>query len=518
MIKHYVGFILLLMLAPKLQAQNETSSNPLVDWRQHNVIKYNRHIFNPTFSLVRQEGRDLSIWSRIQWIGIEDSPKTYLINYSGKVAEKTGAGLALFQQNLGLYTDSGLLVNYAKGIQLSRFTWLTFGLNTTVFRRGLDKNAFVTPQPDPFLLDTQDDFILVFMPGINLTINNIDIGFTAENLYDYNLTESNSVTTFSEKIFSGHIGYTHSFTQKNTFMTDGSVRSLVYAKHLPEQDLQYGASVLIDAPKHGWIQVGYNSVYGISGGIGAKIGNSFGVGFLVETGTQQSNRAFGATYEVTATIELGKSYNNKPITFKEGPVSTTKKKEKVASEISKTNTKVTKPESTFKQPEQIVKPSNKQKSTSKQTNTTKQVEQAVIVKDTSAIQETNLTDKSIQTMSIESLDSLGIDKDSDQELLKDVFNEEAPNKRYQVEDRIEGVEYGFYLVVNVFSQKKYFDLFMKFLTQRGLSPKYFYNNENNYYYVYLKKYDKLSEIENARRTRYNGRYFGETWILWVKNN
>ena len=72
-------------------------------------------------------------------------------------------------------------------------------------------------------------------------------------------------------------------------------------------------------------------------------------------------------------------------------------------------------------------------------------------------------------------------------------------------------------VVNVYETTKYFRLFMKFLNNRKLNPKYFYNPENRYRYVYLKKYETLAEIEAARESNYNGRYFGETWILWVRN-
>jgi type IX secretion system PorP/SprF family membrane protein len=484
-----------------LHAQND-SSNPTADWRQHNVLKYNRNLFNPTFSFAGQEGRDLSIWSRIQWIGIENSPKTYVINYSGKISDNAGAGLALFQQNLGLFTDSGVLINYARGIQLSRNSWLTFALNASVFRRGLDENAFVTPVPDPALLDNKDDFIMTFMPGINVTIGNFDFGITSENLYDYNLTEGTTVSDFSDKSYAGHVAYKHPINARGGMMKNASLTTLAYGKTLPNHDAQVGVNAILNLPEHGWLQAGYNSVFGVSGGLGVKVGNGFGVGFVVETGTQSSNSAFGATYEFTAAIELGVGRKKeKRISF-DGPSKDAFKKEEKLVETAETKI-------------------NKAKDSVKLTETQKASTQTVntIVKEENKEHEAAILDaNSIQQMDIKTLDSLGINKDSDQAVLKQVFNENAPNKRYQVVDRIEGVDYGFYLVVNVFAQKKYFDLFIKFLTQRNLSPKYFYNNENKYYYVYLKKYDKLSEIESARRTRYNGRYFGDTWILWVKNN
>ncbi|WP_340198472.1 PorP/SprF family type IX secretion system membrane protein [Ascidiimonas sp. W6] len=576
-----ISFFIFVLLYGLLQAQQSVLP---VDWRQHNLAKYNDNVFNPALSFVRNEQMNLSLWGRIQWVNVEDSPRTYFINYSGKAGEKSGAGLALFQHNIGLFTDSGLMANYARGIQLARESWLTFGINIIAFKRGLNEANFITPQPDPSILEGKDDFILALMPGINLTLDRFNIGITSENLFDYNLSSSGQQTDFGDKIFLGYSSYDFKVGQNSSSWKNSILRTTIYAKTIPNQDLQYGLGALMDVPEYGWIQAGYNNFYGISGGLGAKVSKGIAVGFLIETGTRNTNQAFGATYEITAAIEFGNvKGTDEQLVFKEGPkpvrrrkvtseeenqsleiiqnkeVSKNEEIKEVTAQVSNKETdkvETSKPaiiseenlaKESLKVPpkrsrrrvvvsneeEEVVVLGNKKESTPTGVlktslqddvnndnipdNANKSVENVV----TDVLSEKNkdtLNFDNIQQMEIKQLESYAIDKNTDRNVLNALFKEQVENTRYKVVERIEGVEYGFYLVVNVFAQKKYFDLFMRLLSAQSLDPKSFYNPDNNYYYVYLKKYDKLSEAEQDRRSSYNGSYTGETWILWVRAN
>ncbi|WP_224490340.1 PorP/SprF family type IX secretion system membrane protein [Robertkochia flava] len=302
--KHIYIAILVFHWFAMLAAQ-EADTPTIVDWRQHNLTKYNRMLVHPAYSVVGEEGTAISFWSRIQWTGVNNSPQTFLLNYSGKVGASSGAGIGLYQQNLGLLTDSGMLMNYAYRARFSEHTYLSFGINSALFRRGLNKNAVSSSEPDPAILENQDDFLWIFMPGINLSIGGVDIGVYAENLFDYNLNESRSVTGFDHKIYSAQLGYTHEFKNAIGLLDGAKWRSLSYAKTQPNNQPQYGGSTLLDLPRYGWLQMGYNNVYGINGALGVKLGDGISVGVIFETGTNLSNRNFGPTYEAMATVELG---------------------------------------------------------------------------------------------------------------------------------------------------------------------------------------------------------------------
>lgn len=602
--------MLLVCYAAISQVENKST---IVDWRQHNLTQYNKFLVNPTYSTVRNNHRAVSFWSRIQWTGVENSPQTYMLSYAGKVGENSGAGLGLYQQSLGLLVDSGLLVNYSYNVQIAQEVSLAFGVNTTLFRRGLDKNTANAADPDPAVLDNKDDFLLVFMPGLNVSIKNFDIGVYAENLFDYNFNDSNTLTDFSKKIFSGQLGYTKELEYANGMFLDARWRTMVYGKSLPSEDFQYGLNTMIDLPYTGWMQVGYNNAFGISGGIGVKVGEGISIGIVYENGTSKTNKAFGSTYEAIATIELGPRERRKNIIDTDGRATVSKNVDQsnfVSSEdISRSRVNTVNEEtqedeqqstltdfdpqedqtnkyavyaskdqdkestqasekSTIKEdqtssyaligPDQSENKSNKEEKNQNTNLGSEDKKSEIAAVDKTAI--TN-TDEDIQAENQASLQKGSEDISTDQlakvteqtgnpqeisanemaeieaayqEFLKksdsiaagyspreidstavtaEIFGTQSSYKTLKA---VHGVDKGFYLVLNVFSVKHYFEKFTADLRERGFEPKFFINPENNYYYVYLYKADRYIAIKNLQRNNVNNTYFEDKWVLWVK--
>lgn len=77
---------------------------------------------------------------------------------------------------------------------------------------------------------------------------------------------------------------------------------------------------------------------------------------------------------------------------------------------------------------------------------------------------------------------------------------------------------GYYLVVNVFSERVNAARFMKSLRDKGLNPNYFTNPSNNYMYVYLGYVTSKKEAENLIENKLNDLYIEEMWILIVNMN
>jgi len=610
--KRYLLNVAMLLVCYAAISQVENKST-IVDWRQHNLTQYNKFLVNPTYSTVRNNHRAVSFWSRIQWTGVENSPQTYMLSYAGKVGENSGAGLGLYQQSLGLLVDSGLLVNYSYNVQIAQEVSLAFGVNTTLFRRGLDKNTANAADPDPAVLDNKDDFLLVFMPGLNVSIKNFDIGVYAENLFDYNFNDSNTLTDFSKKIFSGQLGYTKELEYANGMFLDARWRTMVYGKSLPSEDFQYGLNTMIDLPYTGWMQVGYNNAFGISGGIGVKVGEGISIGIVYENGTSKTNKAFGSTYEAIATIELGPRERRKYIIDTDGRATVSKNVDQsnfVSSEdISRSRVNTVNEEtqedeqqstltdfdpqedqtnkyavyaskdqdkestqasekSTIKEdqtssyaligPDQSENKSNKEEKNQNTNLGSEDKKSEIAAVDKTAI--TN-TDEDIQAENQASLQKGSEDISTDQlakvteqtgnpqeisanemaeieaayqEFLKksdsiaagyspreidstavtaEIFGTQSSYKTLKA---VHGVDKGFYLVLNVFSVKHYFEKFTADLRERGFEPKFFINPENNYYYVYLYKADRYIAIKNLQRNNVNNTYFEDKWVLWVK--
>ena len=297
----------------------------------HNLVKYNRFYFNPTFSLVRENKKSINAYNKTQWAGFNDNPQTYLINYTANFDEKTGVGIGLHQQNEGIYRYFGGIANFAYNLEFDRDMNFTFGLNLAFSQSGLKSNIDSATSivlnngvevSDPTILNFENSSVFTLSPGVNFNYAEFDVGVSVSNLAAYNLSGSELLT--DNMAFTGHVMYTTSLQRRS----DKTIRGMAYANMLTSADeaesdssLRYGGNVIVEFPELGWAQAGYNSFYGASLGIGGNITENVSVGYTYEMGLGDTSN-FGSTHEV------GLAYNfqkEKPRRRRGGPKSSTQK-------------------------------------------------------------------------------------------------------------------------------------------------------------------------------------------------
>ena len=283
----------------KAQAQED---NPYFGYEvpSQNLLKYNRFLINPTFSTVREDKSYINLLHRNQSVQFDDNNQNYFLSYSGRISDRTGLGLSLYTQRLGALSNYGVLANYAYGIKLSDKSNFTFGANLSYYNSGFDEGRATTVEQDPFLAGFQDQNLLSFQPGFNLSYGNFDIGAFAENLFDYNLKTSESLTDFSEKTYSGHLQYTHQFKNTSGILEAGRLMPLARVRMDGEDDnITLGGSLILDLPKIGWIQGGYDSFYGAAAGVGFNLNQRISLGYTMEKGLSNNFDNFGLTHEIS---------------------------------------------------------------------------------------------------------------------------------------------------------------------------------------------------------------------------
>lgn len=283
----------------KTQAQED---NPYFGYEvpSQNLLKYNRFLINPTFSTVREDKSYINLLHRNQSVQFDDNNQNYFLSYSGRISDRTGLGLSLYTQRLGALSNYGVLANYAYGVKLSDKSNFTFGANLSYYNSGFDEGRATTVEEDPFLAGFQDQNLLSFQPGFNLSYGNFDIGAFAENLFDYNLKTSESLTDFSNKTYSGHLQYTHQFKNSSGILEAGRLMPLARVRMDGEEDnVTLGGSLILDLPKIGWIQGGYDSFYGAAAGVGFNLNQRISLGYTMEKGLSNNFDNFGLTHEIS---------------------------------------------------------------------------------------------------------------------------------------------------------------------------------------------------------------------------
>jgi len=320
--KHwFIHILLIVVVFENSQAQD----GPVLTFNvpTQNTLQFNRFLINPTFSIVRENENYITLYHRNQWIQFNDSPELYMLSYAGKFNEKAGAGIGLYQQNLGIITSFGGIANYAYQLQLAENIKLAVGFNLAYYSTGVNSNRAVGNEPDPAILELSNNSILTLKPGFNVTWGSFDVGVYAENLVDYDFKSSQMVKEYSNKTFSAHAMYHHDMESRKGMFENGYFRLMTRGKINATEDFTLGGSVLVNFPYLGWVQTGIDDYYGISIGAGAHLTHRLSLGYTYERVINEGAVNFGPTHEITLSFRLSSTKNKKTtrvFDYTKGPI------------------------------------------------------------------------------------------------------------------------------------------------------------------------------------------------------
>ncbi|TVZ14815.1 PorP/SprF family type IX secretion system membrane protein [Maribacter sp. MAR_2009_72] len=543
------SFLIALFLLALIQTvkSQETNANLGSSSTYHNQLYFNRFFINPTYSLVRENKSYLNILHRNQYATFDDNSQNYFLGFSNKLSDQTAVGIGVYSQWAGVVQEFGFNANYATSVRLADKSVLTFGTNITYFNQGLDKNRIVISEEDPELSEARKESKIAVQPGINLSLGKFDFGLYAEDLLKYNQTTNEFLTEFSTKSVKASMQYTHDFKNSRGLFENARFMPMVQVGQNYDSSLYYFGSLLLDMPNYGWIQTTYDQDYGISAGLGFNLSEKMSLGYLMEKDIAKQDANLGWNHEITLAY-----------TFKDDDLGIT-----VAAN------------STDNQIDNIVRNYEEQiahliyeRDNARTTSKAKNVEKEMETSNAKEMYSASATDLAYQNKMV--LDELIMRQDSIEEVRIAAFEErfnlivrmlrndidttiknslqdysaeettayvanEIPKKdesviantnnrranfkelpvKMMVDSDVIGMNSGYYVIANVYSQTKYLNAFMKELRSKGLDPKQFYNKENGLYYVYLADYDYKNEAQMAASTNLNGKYNDEKWIMQV---
>lgn len=549
MLKKSVLYLLLFMLAIfKVAAQEE---NPFVsyDVPAQNLLKYNRFLINPTFSTVREDKSYINLLHRNQSVQFDDNNQNYFLSYSGRISDRTGLGLSLYTQRRGTLSNFGLLANYAYGVKLSDKSNFTFGANVSYYNSGFDQGRATTVELDPFLAGLQDQNLISFQPGFNFSYGKFDFGMFAENLFDYNLKTSESLTEFKDKTYSGHLQYTHQFENQSGIFEEGRLMPLARVRKVGEEDITLGGSLILDLPKLGWIQGGYDSFYGAAAGVGFNLNRRISLGYTMEKGLSNNFDNFGVTHEISVAYSFTPNLTEDRVMleddYEDDLVENESELDNIATneEIEELKRKLAENDAII---EELMFRQDSLEAT-RQGDLERRFEMVMrMVRNETEGERPDLERRAkdlfmgdeTQTEIVSSpnpsndggeLARTTKEKEQQQDAVAIVSNrpkqKNTAPKTQIVKDNVKSrrfkdlpnVKDGYYVVANVYKGGQYLDKFLNTLTDNGINADYIDNPNNGLKYVYLQRYDSFEEAQAAYKSNMNGAYEGETWVMNVDN-
>ncbi|MEM9000937.1 MAG: type IX secretion system membrane protein PorP/SprF [Bacteroidota bacterium] len=542
-----------------LTAQEES---PFVtyDVPSQNLLKFNRFLINPTFSTVREDKSYINLFHRNQSVSFDDNNQTYFLSYSGRIGDRSGVGLSLYTQREGLIDNFGLLANFAYGIKLSEKSNFTFGANFSYYNSGFNQDRANPQDDDPFLNSLDSSTLISFQPGFNISYGKFDFGLFAENLFDYNLKTSESVTEFDEKTYSGHLQYTHQFENAGGIFEQGRVMPLARVRSVGNDDVVLGGNLIMDLPKIGWLQAGYDDFYGASAGLGFHLNKRLSLGYTIEKGLSDNFENFGANHEISLAysftphltedrVMLEKEYEEVVSVDEEVPVeelSLTEKDLKIAElekklaendaildellfrqdSIEKNRDKdlerrfenvmrLVRRETKGQRPELEQQAKNLYFENTDDADTGNNITQAPL--SNHGLTNTTASKKVIQLKNVNAPVASSNTTTAIKPVAKDKISSKHRKQRFK-SFAISDVESGHYLIANVYKGTKYMNLFIEKLRTQGHEADYFTNPKNGLNYVYLKGFKDKVEAVEAYKSNLDGTYQGATWVMQVKGS
>ncbi len=519
------------------------------DIRQQNLTEFNSSLLSPVFSFDRNNPQSVALWTRWQWQTPDGSPSTLFLNYSRKLNNESSIAGGFLQHNTGVFVNKGGVLNYAYNLVLNPKTQITLGVNVFGYQQELANEFNFNPDIGLPIFEEKNSFILQIAPAVKLQFNAFTFGIAMENLVDRNFTTNEGNASASGLIYMGLASYNFPIT----IFGDSSssyIRPTLYYKHLPDFDDEIGFNTYFSTPKF-WAQAGYDSFYGISTGIGGHFFKKLSLGALVEFGTSSEIKGEDPSFEIITAFSFGQQtfeipeeiIDEEPIeeaAVLEAEQEQLNEEEAIREDQRKQDSLAAVEAAEILALEQL----QNQKSKDSIATVNQQIELAKakeleekrkdsvrITKDAAAIavikaqQDKRRTDSLnavkqaevlAEVMKLREKNKLdSINKALEKEKTPEVAITPEKGEKYEEVATEDGLEPGFYLIANVFGTKKYFEAFMKKLSDEGLQPQSFYRAKNKYNYVYLKRYNSMEEARKARDSKLGGRYPEKTWIYRV---
>src|SRR6478735_2815535 len=95
---------------------------------------------------------------RQQWFGSDNAPSLNTLSFNGRLSDRSGAGIILYNDENGYHSQKGVKLSYAHHIMFSRsdldLNQLSFGISVGAAQSQLDETSFLNQPADPLISGT----------------------------------------------------------------------------------------------------------------------------------------------------------------------------------------------------------------------------------------------------------------------------------------------------------------------------------------------------------------------------
>lgn len=238
---------------------------------------YNESSINPAYA-GSHKALSFSALARMQWVGIDGSPKTQTFNIHTPLKnEKIGLGLNIINESIGVQKRTGGSLNFAYRIKLKAST-LCFGVQAGVvsFIDNFSKVSTVTQNDQQFIANSQRLTTPNFGAGLYYYTKRFYVGLSVPRMMENKLATSGGA---SNKVSVNSFHYFLAMGYVYDINTQLAIKPTIMIKAVQNAPLQGELTVQAIIKNSLWAGVAYRSSDAVSVLLGYQINPQFKIGY-----------------------------------------------------------------------------------------------------------------------------------------------------------------------------------------------------------------------------------------------
>lgn len=478
------------------------------------------YVYNPSTSGT-EKGTEVTLLHRRQWTDLQGSPETSALTINGSLNnEAVGWSVYGFTDKANIISRNGIFGNYAYHLQLSSNTSLSFGLGAGFVHNTIDQEAVRAQDAgDVFTIPDTRRGVFDINAGLNLKVSDLTIGVSAPQLLAETVEFTDPDTDVPVNF--GLIRH-YTFNAQYDFKFDGDKRVLspmVMVLAAEDVDPRVDVGAMFQLTEYGHVGAMFRSDFAVTANVGVNLTENLTAGYAHDFSTNDFSDALGTSHEFMLTYRFGQGSKNDRV---ENELKRLKRdqqrqreetdevvdekleefKESYKKELEEQVEKATK-----KEREELERQIEQNKQSGGGTGTGSQSQGGGTgsgnnQRDRNAVNQ-NTGDGSQTGGGGSQTGGGGTTQDGGY----------SPNNQAS---NVDPGSRGYYIVAGVFSSQSNAQKRVNQLANQGFSSRYFQDPNNNFYYVYLLKFDTYQKADNAKASRLNGAYNGDLWIKIVE--
>jgi type IX secretion system PorP/SprF family membrane protein len=463
------------------------------------------YVYNPAYSGASGV-TEATIIHRRQWAGIQGSPETSALALNGALNDqKVGWSVYGFADQANVLQRIGAYGNYAYHLRLSKTSTLSFGLGAGYFNQTINQSAIrVKDQGDVFTVVPPSRGTFDLNAGLRLQIADFSLGAAAPQLLSQDIRYSENGDGYNFGLIRHYmINAQYDFK----FNGDKQVLSPMVMVRAADQQVpvQIDAGLLFNLVEYGYIGAMYRSDYAVTANIGINLSENLTAGYAYDFSLNEFGSSFGTSHEFMLTYRFGSNKDNERVENELKRLKLQQRKQREETE-SIVDEKLEEFKDTYRS--EINKELEEQR---------KKMQEQLENNSSNNASGNNATNRGNAATNNQQSSRGGntFNNQNQPRGNNQQANTNQAGNTNNANNAMEAANAGYYLTAGVFSRQANAQSLVNKLSAQGYNARFFRDTRNNFYYVYLQKFNSYQEADQAKGSNLNGRYKGDLWIKTV---